>query len=868
MITRVSSDRYMIGKYIQDIKSKHIPADNSNTLMLGIFGYLNEVHSNIIQDNIELSSQWSNEIFPIRAQLEKNLITHAMMAGITDLNAVPSTMDMLIGIKERDLLRHMVDDILILNTDIPIFIEDFEFHLENDIRILRQKGSDGKNIYLAQYDFDPNNKLTTITNPYLLPPVQTRIGNDLFVLIRARIRQVGISTYNKRIISTNKVENKTFEFIYPDQLADFRVYVKKSNGELVEFVPIYDDAPILDKEKMHVRYIYVNSQTIRVSFINNIYIPDVNDEIKVKILTTIGARGNFSYKKQIIITPESEKINYEDLLILGIPATPAEFGINKKSIDDLKTMIPRELLSRGSITCNQDLENFFNVINDRYSRLRFLKKIDNQFERTYSSFMLLKDSDDNIIPSNTVDVNLKQSDFDIVSDRLILKPGTPLEYNTDNERCVKIPKGILSTNTIQRKESKGFLYGSPFTIVINRSPLSVSHYLTIFDRRYILAFKQISNIPLLQFISTSVSWNRNLILDEDCYKMDIKLNQNIDEEYDLIKIDEDTGLIENCDIRVIGVFYDDEGNPIRYADAIPINYNSMSKSYSFRFNLKTNNNITRDARIEILNTKEIGTTNDASVLFPAVNCKMEIYVLAKGISGLENRDKLDTLVPELEGYTLCNIYEIDSGIDFYINFSHVVSSVVTPTYSKTSDNIGYLIDEIPVVRYSHLLSSSQTRYLINYIMDKKVFIDRAIELLENNFEIDFKFFNTYGPSKIYKVGNTDMALDRVNLKITIKVKFTTTTNTESFVRLIKQEIKKYVENLDKMGNFHISDITTILKNKFEFISYIEFAKINEYDTEYQSLLQDQTMKELHVPEFINIGSKSIEYVPDIDIIVL
>ena len=867
MTTRVSSDKYMIGRYIQDIKNKHIPADDGNTLMLGIFGYLNEIHSNIIQDNIELSSQWSNEIFPIRAQLEKNLITHAMMAGITDLNAIPSTMDMLIGIKERDLIRHMVNDILILNTDIPIFIEDFEFHLENDIRILRQKGSDGKNIYLAQYDFDPNNKLTSITNPYLLPPVQTRIGNDLFVLIRARIRQISISSFNKKIISTNRIENKTFEFTYTDQLADFRVYVKKSNGEIVEFEPIYDNAPILDKEKMYVRYIYANSHTIRVSFINSVYIPDINDEIEVKILTTTGSRGNFSYKKQIIITPESDRINYEDLLILGIPATPAEFGINKKSIDDLKTMIPRELLSRGSITCNQDLENFFNVINDKYSRLRFLKKVDNQFERTYSSFMLLKDSDDNIIPSNTVDVHLKESDFDVVEDRLILKPGTPLEYNKTTDKCTKIPKGILSTNIIEKKESEGFLYGSPFTIVVNKSPLSVSHYLTIFDRRYILAFKQISDIPLLQFISTSVSWNRGLVVDEDYYKMDIRLDQNIDEEFNLITIDEDTGLIDECNVRVIGVFYNEKDEPIRYIDAIPINYNPDSKSYNFRFNLKTNNNITRDSRIEILNTKEIGTTNSATVLFPAVNCKMEIYVLAKGISNLENRDKLDSMVPGLDKYTLCNVYEVDSGVDFYINFSHVVSSVVRPVYDKGS-NKGYLIDEIPVVKYSHLLSTSQTRYLVNYIMDKKVFIDRAIELLENNFEIDFKFFNTYGPSKIYKVGNTDISLDRVNLKITLRIKFATATNTESFIKLIKQEIKTYVENLDKIGNFHVSDITTILKNKFEFISYIEFAKINEYDTDHQSLLIDNTMRELHVPEFINIGSKSIEYVPDIDIIVL
>ena len=49
-------------------------------------------------------------------------------------------------------------------------------------------------------------------------------------------------------------------------------------------------------------------------------------------------------------------------------------GKDKKSISDLKKIIPREASSRGAIINTTDLQNFFNSINDNSCKLYFSKK--------------------------------------------------------------------------------------------------------------------------------------------------------------------------------------------------------------------------------------------------------------------------------------------------------------------------------------------------------------------------------------------------------------------------------------------------------------------------------------------------------------
>jgi hypothetical protein len=104
-------------------------------------------------------------------------------------------------------------------------------------------------------------------------------------------------------------------------------------------------------------------------------------------------------------------------------------GKDKKSVSDLRKIIPREASSRGSIINTTDLNNFFNSINDSECKIFFKKKRDNPFERMYYAYILLR-KDANVYPTNTINLKLMQSDFigHSANNNLSINPGTIFYY--------------------------------------------------------------------------------------------------------------------------------------------------------------------------------------------------------------------------------------------------------------------------------------------------------------------------------------------------------------------------------------------------------------------------------------------------------
>ena len=89
----LSTDIYGVNEYVNNIKKNYITDVNEDTLMLGIFGYLGQIHSDMLQNSIIMASEFSNESIATKAKFEKNIIAHALGLGITDINAVPAQMD-------------------------------------------------------------------------------------------------------------------------------------------------------------------------------------------------------------------------------------------------------------------------------------------------------------------------------------------------------------------------------------------------------------------------------------------------------------------------------------------------------------------------------------------------------------------------------------------------------------------------------------------------------------------------------------------------------------------------------------------------------------------------------------------------------
>lgn len=854
MSNELLPDIYKISETVNEIQTKFMEDVSQDTLTMSTFGYMNSMFSNILQNAIIMASEWGNEAFPIRAKFEKSIITNAITYNIEDLNATPARMEVLIGFIQDELDSQMTNNVFTLDKECKFTIGDFEFHLDYDM-IITKDTINNDTVYAARYDIDRLNPLSDITNPYLAPPVLLNINNDRFVFINCTIRQVELKKIYSKVISNNILDNKTFDFEFESQLADFEVIVKES-GTTYYLKPIFEGMPD-NSEKLYCYYSFLDSNTIRIKFDRNSYEPRLNSDIEIHLKTTQGSKGVFTYNDDIINGLESERFNYGNLVALLKPVTDSEYGVDKKSIADLKQIIPKEILSRGNITNNKDIENYFNTLDD--NKLLFYRRRDNQFERLYYAYMLVKDDYNNIIPTNTVNLILTESDFNAKKDnRHILNPGNILEYVGDD--IVKV-NNMLQFKDIYELEDTGFIYSCPYLCVVNRDPLSVSYYLNIVNDNYYFRFSYINKNSSLQFISTSLNISKPY-KEINKYTLTMEAMQNMNIDKSLVEFD-DYGNIVSTKIKPVLIIHaDNDYEYYIYGKVIAMDKDMFK--YTIQFELETDNTIDFKNRIRINNIYSAGTS-DLTHVYLDRQLDISIGILVE-FDEEYGRDTIDSVIPGLEGYTLCNKYDVPSNINLFYNYSNIIKSTVKVL--ENEDGTQYFkIKGVPCVKYSYLNDKKRCESFIDYVQYRKVYIDDAIKVLEDSFNVDFKFFNTYGPSKMFVIGHSKETIDKVNLKFRFKVKLKVGASKYAKDYII-EEIKSYIEDINNIRSIHISNLITHLTNKFvSDLEFIEFLGLNKYDALNQYLEKIDTEILEDVPEFLNINlTKDLK--PDIDIILV
>ena len=137
----------------------------------------------------------------------------------------------------------------------------------------------------------------------------------------------------------------------------------------------------------------------------------------------------------------------------------------------------------------------------------------------------------------------------------------------------------------------------------------------------------------------------------------------------------------------------------------------------------------------------------------------------------------------------------------------------------------------------------------------------------NNYSVDMKFYNTYGRSNNFVIGDDHEQLNHVNCTIEFKVYPYVKTEGPQLVQDMKMFIKEYFENVNKDVNegIFISNLIQELENTFTQIKYLKFESINGYSSEYQSIENiavdvDLLTKEDRIefiPEYLNIELEDI-----------
>lgn len=866
---KLNNDIYDITNTIVDIEQRYIEEENPEVLAISTFGAVADISALSLQNAIISTSELGNELFPARAKYEKNLLSHAVVNNIENINAVPASIKCIIGVFESDFEKYSTNDIFYLDKEIAFYIEDKEFHLDYDILIRKNTIANNNYAYTAQYNMTTKNQLSDISSVYLDAPIVQYYNGSKVICFYTLLRQVAHTVIPKNIITNNIIENKTLQFKFDNQLSDFYISAKDGNTTTL-ITPILEGSGVFNTVKTYCYYSYIDANHIKVRFDSGSYIPKMNTEILIVLKTTKGSEGNFEYSQKIFPIVNSTIYGYTNVPLIVIFGGKSSGGLDRISTKELKSILPKESLSRGSITCQKDLDNHFSMYNTDTNRLITQKRVDNQFERSYYTYLLLKDPFGNVVPTNTFDIRIERKMFNTHDNRkYVLKPGCYIILDIETNIGTVLLKDSDNSDyldDLKNNDKTKFLYTTPFMIVVTGDPLYVSYYLSIINETRYLDFVFVNMDSILQFICVNISWYRGYINNPNTYVLSFQATQNFGYDKQLISYDDNGNIIDSNLKAIVVIYNSDNSDPYRYIEANVLKTDTDTGTFQFNVGIETTDIINDDNKVKILNTYIPGTSVKDYGYF-SKDISVNIYVCVKLEEGEFGRYDLDSIVPGLEGWTVSNVYSVNNGLPIYINYSQILHSqakdIIIP--NEYTDEHGFYLTSVPCVRNSYINSDSNMDNLVSEINYKKAYIDNSLKILDNNMSIDFKLFCTYGPSRTYAIDKTcETMVDRVNLTLNFALKLVSSAD-KSTKDFIIDDIKNYLEDLNDISSLHMPNLITQITTDYrQLIEYFEFIGFNDYGPGVQHLYRNIIDDASITPEFLTVHTNQ-DLSPDIEI---
>ena len=300
-------------------------------------------------------------------------------------------------------------------------------------------------------------------------------------------------------------------------------------------------------------------------------------------------------------------------------------------------------------------------------------------------------------------------------------------------------------------------------------------------------------------------------------------------------------------------------------------------------------------------------TNKTSKLIPMTDVEVKFVVLYKEYEVDDDYVYTTNNYPSqqamfsLVNYNWTNIYSTFSDrVDFIKPLTMIRSSMYfrdDRLYNVANGDI-YLYSS-PMIKYSlmqHFDSNGaytknecgktnyeMFTYLINQYRNQYNNLETVLySIICQATYLDLKWYNTYGKSKNYIIGDSDEIIDRVNISIGFYIYLVAGTDAIKVTDELKSFIKETIENLNTTGSneLHISNLMRTIENNFAYVDHIKFIGINGdidasgsykttdtmgYSTDYQSIKNitkdiNELSKEerfAYVPEMLCINKDQI-----------
>lgn len=879
MTLRDYTSFYTIKEFLANqIAPKYFDLANIEDSNVGLFGYVTEILGDNVEDSFFATTMLFKEIFPVTAEDPESIHLMAALFQMSSHFATPSKLSFNILIAEDDVISHSTyaDGFysLDIDRDMLISVDNLPFMLDYDVHIMSKKTaydpSTGRSTYThtAYYikeGFD--NPLSQITSVYIPTRVHTHTENNKrYVLLTVDVHQVNKTTTEDTVLTNDKINVVTKEYGFSGQLANFEIYYRESNDDAwIQMKKFVSNSTSISKDPSYY-YKFIDDNKIAINFNSDerYFIPKFNSQLKIEMYTTEGADGNFEKYtgEDLSISGVSTKYaSNKGLIFIGNVRGAAKGGYDAKSIEELRKDVIKAFSTVKSFNTASDLTLYFNSLRlNQNNELLIIKQRDDALKRLFSSYVLFKDDTKNIVPTNTVDIHFDELDIDESypqTNRYVMNAGKMYSFDEGSTNVVHLRPDLDINSDLDIYEGKEYIYINPFLTVLGVNPTLVGYYVNTINDSVIANFKDVNMSSFNQFIVNSVDVVREGLAGDKEYSFTVKLYPSSKLPAPAFeKVNEDTYDHDDppSNIKTFindydGFEYIDNGiiDTVLMFEGVPDKYMQLelcgfdADCYHMKGKLKTNDYISLNNKIQIIEgLKDIETGEEETdpVLLTSYETKATVYTFLKYDDSTTAGLHKFRQIPDLAEATLTNEYETAPELNFVIPVPEIISTL---KYVDNHDGTySFKLLSVPMVKANVMKSTAEFNSFLANFRSMYEYLEAAMDQLVNNFDIDLKFFNTYGPARHFyyydKYGGSGV-MDKINITLRFGIKFSINNGIENAVAEVKDYIKSYVESdevsLISAPSLFISNLIRSMENSFQSIAFIVFKGLNDYDENIQ-----------------------------------
>ena len=482
-----------------------------NHLNVGMYSLIAEYMSPGLEQQAFTSSFFFNESFITKAVLQDSIYSEAAIFNIGYSFATPSSVFMLLELKLEDIYNNAT-----FNNDTRLY----EFILDKDTKFNLSNG----NVYSLDYDIllqyqkvetsNRSAKIPAWSVQYINKDQQNSVAINKNIYINYRVTEtwlclyLNLSEYQRTVYTvvnniSSGLPNDDTVIRCQDHICGFDIkYIDGDGNEQWippdHVLPIHSDVP--DTASPYVHYIMDDQQTIRFMWQlagSKYFVPPTNTSYEITVYTCHGEAANFdsfnNMDQPAILSASNKYSNNGNILKAGWLYSGSFGGTNIGNVETVRRETIEAYNTANVISTDHDIDEWFKTFffkNVLYPY--FFKRRDDPWGRVWSGFLSLKDSDDHIFKTNTLQAQIdyevlyNNNDNTVSANEIIIPPGWVWVYNGDNEeygpgRYTVKPYTKTDGKTVEMADTQAsieekFVFANPFGIRIQKAPFAMAYF--------------------------------------------------------------------------------------------------------------------------------------------------------------------------------------------------------------------------------------------------------------------------------------------------------------------------------------------------------------------------------------------------------